>query len=214
MLSASTQFEVCSDLLTRFCYYVILETVKALKKLQGLPLYVSLFLVVAVVVSILSGLIFVSGQQIYRQSANDPQIQISEDIANYLSQGKDVAAVMPKSEVDISKSLVWFMMVFNDNGELVAGNAKLDGQTPVVPKGVLEHAKQNGQNRVTWEPREGVRIASVVTSYNGGSVLIGRSLRETENRVNMLHKKVLMIWILTLAATYGASWLLLSKKSS
>lgn len=185
---------------------------KAIKKLADLPLFLSLFLILAVIITLLCGLIFISVQQNYRQSGNDPQIQISEDMASYLSQGKDVKAVLPKSEVDISKSLVWFMMVFNDAGEMTDGNARLDGQTPVVPKGVLDHAKENGQNRVTWEPKEGVRIASVITSHNGGTVLIGRNLRETENRIGMLYKNVAIAWILILGVTFAGTRLLFSKK--
>ena len=198
--------------MTTFYLSVILNLVKAIKQLEHLPFRVSLFLILAFITTLLCTLIFVSGQQIHRQSANDPQIQISEDMARYLEGGQDVKVVMPKSEVDISKSLVWFMMVFNDKGEVVATNAKLDGQTPVLPAGVLDFARQNGQNRVTWEPGEGVRIASVVTSYNGGSVLIGRNLRESENRINMLQKKVMMVWLLALGVTFALTWLLLPKK--
>lgn len=183
-----------------------------IKRLQDLPLWISLFLILATIVTLLCGLVFITAQQIHRQSANDPQIQISEDMANYLSHSKDITSVMPKSEVDISKSLVWFVMDFNDNGEVKATNAKLDGQTPVVPKGVLDHAKQKGQHRVTWEPKEGVRIATVITSYDGGSLLIGRSLRETDSRIMMLHKKVTLAWLTTLAITFAGSWLLIPRK--
>ena len=186
---------------------------KAFKKLQDLPLSTSLFLILAVVITLLCGLVFGSAQQIYRQSANDPQIQISEDMADYLSQGKDVSAIVPKQEVDISKSLVWFVIDYNDKGEVVASNAKLDGLTPALPFGVLDHTRQNGQNRVTWEPKEGVRIAAVITKYNGGAVLVGRSLRETEIRTHMLGKRVMLAWLVTLAAAFAGTWFLLNKKS-
>lgn len=179
------------------------------KTIQALPLKISSFLILALVITLFCGLVYFSAQQIYRQSANDPQIQISEDMADYLSQGKDVNAIVPKPEVDIAKSLVWFVMFFNDKGEIISSNAKLDGQTPVLPFGVLDHARKNGQNRVTWEPKEGVRIAAVVTSYNGGTVLVGRSLRETENRVHYLGKKVMLAWLITVAAAFAGTWFLL-----
>ena len=186
---------------------------KAIRKLQDLSLPTSLFLILAVLITLICVLVFGVSQQIYRQSANDPQVQISEDMASYASSGKDLSAVMPKMETDISQSLVWFVMFFDDSGKVVASNAKLDGQTPIVPVGVLEHAKISGQNRVTWQPKEGVRIAAVITKYNGGEVLVGRSLRETESRIHALGKKVMIAWIVMLASAFIGTWLLLPKKS-
>lgn len=173
-------------------------------------------MILALVITLFCGMVYLSAQQIYRQSANDPQIQISEDMAHYLSEGKDIGGVMPKMEVDISKSLVWFIMVFNNSGETVASNAKLEGQIPEVPKGVLDHAAQNGQNRVTWEPKGGVRIAAVVTRYEKGYVLVGRSLREVEARVDLLTKKVLIAWLTILIVAFLGSWILIPnlRKSS
>lgn len=138
---------------------------KVLKKFRDLPFSISLFFVLAAITTLFCGLIFVTGQQIYRQSANDPQIQISEDMTDYAASGKDLMSVVPKTEVDIAKSLVWFVIVYDNNGQILVSNAKLDGQTPVLPQGVLQATKQMGQNRRTWQPKEGVRIAAVITRY-------------------------------------------------
>ncbi len=183
-----------------------------MRALKNLPFNTGLFFILASITTLLCGIIFASSHQIYRQLADDPQVQISEDMANYLSSGQDIKIVMPKSEVDIAKSIVWFVMVFDGNGNVVASNAKLNGQTPVVPQGVLDFARENGQNRVTWEPEEGVRIASVITSYDGGSVLVGRSLRETENRIDMLGKKLALGWLITIAIAFAGTHLLIPKK--
>ena len=93
-------------------------------------------------------------------------------------------------------------------------SAQLDGQIPELPKGVLDAARANGQNRVTWEPKEGVRIAAVVTRYDGGFVLSGRSLREVEKRTEMLSKEVMVVWVITLGITFLAIWLLIPKHKS
>ena len=37
-------------------------------------------------------------------------------------------------------------------------------------------------NVVTWQPREGVRVATVTARWGGGTVMAGRSLREVERR--------------------------------
>lgn len=183
-----------------------------MKVFKDLSPRIGLFITLAVVITLMCGLIYGAIQQVYRSSANDPQIQISEDMAAFLATGEDVKSVMPPSEVEISKSLVWFLSVYNDKGEVVASNAKLDGQTPVLPQGVLEHAKNNGQNRVTWEPKDGVRIAAVVTSYEGGYVLAGRSLREVDSRIEMLGKMIGGGWALSVVAAFAGYWFLLSKK--
>lgn len=182
-------------------------------KLTTLPLRVSLFLVLAVVVTSFCGLVYGTVQQNYRQSANDPQVQISQYVANLLSQGGDVASVLPQEQADLSNSLATFIIVYDGNGQSTASSAKLDGQIPVLPKGVLDSANSTGQNRLTWQPKEGVRIASVVTKYDRGYVLAGRSLREVEARIDMLTKEVMLVWVLTLGIVFLGIWFLIPKKA-
>jgi hypothetical protein len=79
-------------------------------------------------------------------------------------------------------------------------DGQLDGHDPVPPRGVLDAARQDPPNAVTWEPRAGVRIASVTVPWNSGTVLGGRSLREVERQED----KVLLIaaaaWLVMLGA--------------
>jgi hypothetical protein len=58
----------------------------------------------------------------------------------------------------------------------------LEGNLPTVPKGVLDSAKQNGEDRVSWQPAASVRVAAVIVSYKDGYVLAGRNMREVEQR--------------------------------
>ena len=44
----------------------------------------------------------------------------------------------------------------------------LDGQTPQLPNGVLDSTRELSENRITWQPRDGVRIAAVIVSYEDG----------------------------------------------
>ncbi|HEX8964956.1 MAG TPA: hypothetical protein VF820_00820, partial [Patescibacteria group bacterium] len=44
-----------------------------------------------------------------------------------------------------------------------------------------------GEDRITWQPEKGVRIAAVIDKLSGdkkGFVLVGRNLREIESREN------------------------------
>lgn len=158
----------------------------------------------AVVITALCGLIYLAVQQDIRQSANDPQIQISEDIADSLTAGKKLEEILPSLDIDISKSLSPFIIIFNDTGKPITSNAQLSGRIPTPPPGVFSYTKKHGQDRFTWEPKTGVRIAAVVTSFKQGSgfVLVGRSLREVEKREDRLFKHVGLAWGISLAATF------------
>jgi hypothetical protein len=139
----------------------------------------------AVVITALCGLVYLAVQQELRQAANDPQIQMAEDAAAALEGGAPVESVIPSETVAIERSLAPFVTVFDDSGGVAASSARLHGAVPELPAGVLEYARNHGEDRITWQPEEGVRIAAVIVRYRGsasGFVLAGRSLREVEVR--------------------------------
>jgi hypothetical protein len=143
-----------------------------------------------VAITFLAGLVYATVQQTLRQSANDPQIQMSEDAANALAMGKDLQTVLPSGTVNMANSLAPYLIIFNEAGKPLASSVQLDGVTPVVPSGVFGEVAQQGQERFTWQPETGVRSAAVVTHYKGantaGFVLAGRSLREVEKREDQI----------------------------
>ena len=162
------------------------------------------WLTIAVGLSIVFLVIYASVQQVYRSGADDPQIELAEQAARLLGAGQPIKSVLPSSEVDLSKSLAVFVIVFDVDGVPIGSNARLDGQTPVPPPGVLESALIHGENRITWQPRSGVRSAIVVLPITGqfsGYVLVGRSLREVEIRENNLVKMVGFGWLAALSGT-------------
>ena len=167
----------------------------------------------AVVIVAMCGLIYLTVQQVLRQGANDPQIQLSEDFAASLTSSKDPSGEFLAQQVEISTSLAPFVMIFDDNGKVLVSNALLDGKTPQYPLGVFDYVRQHGQDRVTWQPREGVRQATVVTSFSGpagsGFVVAGRSLREVEDRSMFFLQICAIACILTLVATAAVTAFLL-----
>ena len=155
------------------------------------------WLLIAIIVSGLSGLIYGVVQQDIRQGANDPQIQIAEDVATKLASGQSVQSVVPAEKVDIAKSLAPYIIVFDATGKPLASSAQLDGKTPTIPSGVFDSVRQSGEDRISWQPRSGMRSAVVVTRFGGsisGFVLAGRSLREVENRIDNIGQIVLVGW--------------------
>jgi hypothetical protein len=158
----------------------------------------------AVLVTAFCALAYLIAQQNLRQGANDPQIQMAEDGAAALDAGATIGSVVPKEQAEFSKSLVPFMVVYDASGKAVASSGVLDGQMPDYPVGALEASKQSGENRVTWQPRDGVRIASVVVPFKQGYVMAGRNMREVEAGVSQTGALVAAAWVATMAAVLVA----------
>lgn len=164
----------------------------------------------AAVATILCALVYAAVQQDLRQTANDPQIQVAEDLASLLASGRLVNPNIT-DKVDIAASLKTFVMVYDQNGNLVSGSAFLDDAAPQIPKGIFDSVKANGEDRVTWEPKPGVRAAIVVVPYESstvsGFVVAGRSLREVEKRENKTMLFSSAAWVAAMLAILFFAWL-------
>lgn len=175
------------------------------------------FLPLGVAITLISGLVYVVGQQIIRQSANNPQIQIVEDAAKLLSEGNAHLSWFTGANIDIDKSLQTFLAVYDYEGNLEVTKGFINGKIPKLPSGVLDYAKSNGENRLTWEPEKGTRIATVIEYFKGdsttttGYALAGRSLKEIEKEENDLGRGVALGWIGILIISFGAFYF--SKKN-
>jgi hypothetical protein len=146
---------------------------------------IKIWLPIAVVIIGLCSLVYLVVQQSLRQGLNDPQIQLAEDAAISLSSDTDPAVLLPPSMVDVSQSLAPFMIIYAEDGEVLASSGTLYSETPTLPPGVLDYTREHGQDRVTWQPETGVRIAAVIVFHEGshpGFVLAGRNMREVEKR--------------------------------
>ncbi len=160
---------------------------------------------------------YVTLQQNYRQSANDPQIMLAEDAARALSAGYPLNALFDGSaRIDMSKSLATFAMVFDGTGRLLGSSASNGSSSPVLPpSGIFDYVRANGQDRVSWQTPSGLRYAAVVMPWKAGTstsgfVLVARSLRETEVREDQLGWMFLLGWcgflFLTFVLKIGASY--------
>lgn len=159
------------------------------------------WLVAALLGTAFCGLVYLVVQQNLRQEANNPQIQLAEDIASALENGRNTGSLVPQDMVDLKSSLGVFVIQFDDQGKQTSSSAVLGGQSPVLPAGVLNYVRKHGEDRITWQPEPGVRIAAVISGYKGvksGFVLAGRSLRETERRIGQIGLICGIAWIATL----------------
>jgi hypothetical protein len=160
-----------------------------------------------ILTTFIAGTGYLISQQVLRMSANDPQIQLAEDGAQRLRDGEDPARVIPDRHVDMATSLAPFVIVYDDNLHPVASSSHLNGSIPTPPRGVFDFVRSNNQERVTWQPRPGVRIASVVTRSKNGFVLAGRNMREVEIRESQVFKLAAMGWLFANVAL-AALWLI------
>ncbi len=179
---------------------------KKLLKLLVQFRYFCFWLVAMILITLIYGTIYATVQQSLRQSANDPQIQMAEDTAAALANGKFPEEFNTKDKIDIARSLAPYMIVYDNIGRLVASTGQLDGRMPIVPFGVLVTAQKWGKDSVTWQPRPDVRSALVAMPFNGdesGFVVVGRSLRETEIREIRTFHMAKLAWMLSfLAVTF------------
>ena len=167
-----------------------------------LAVFVRRWLPLAVAVTVLAGTVFTIGQQILRQGANDPQVQFAEEAAARLQSGARAGDVIPTGETDIGASLAPWVLVYGPDRRLIAGSAQLDGRPVEYPTSVFDNAPAGGRrHEVTWQPRAGVRAATIVVGFKGGWVVAGRSLRLVEERADTLLSLALAGWLAALAGT-------------
>src|SRR5689334_10836553 len=86
-------------------------------------------------VVIMSGLVYGAVQQTYRQGANDPQIQVAEDVVTAINQGSasPESIVPPQPTADMAGSLSTFLLIYNATGTPVGGSVALNGKIPTPP---------------------------------------------------------------------------------
>jgi len=155
----------------------------------------------ACLVTVLCLVVYAAVQQTYRTAANDPQVQLATEIKNRLEQSESILPIFPSDTISLTRGLSVFAALYNADGQPISSSGFLHGQMPRLPAGVFEVTKTKGENRVTWQPEPGVRMAMVLLKINTATVqfvAVGRSLQEIELRENNLLVMVLAGWIICL----------------
>jgi hypothetical protein len=164
------------------------------------------WLPLAVLATALCVLVYLAVQQTWRHAANDPQVEIAADLAARLEQGTPARVLVPVETADLASSISPFVTLLDDNGGIVATSATLRGRERTVPPGVLDAVRKSGEERLTWQPEIGVRLATIVrrSTAPSGFIVVGRSLRESEARTLRFEKLLFLGWLGTLAAVFAA----------
>jgi len=166
-------------------------------------------------ISFIACALYVTVQQIYRQGADDPQIQMAIDAARALEAGRTPAMVAPYEEsIDISLSLAPFLAVFDERGRLLSSTGALHREDIRLSAGAFDYARAHGEHRFTWGPEPGVRQAVVLVRYERGGVkgfvLAARSLREVEERIATFTRNITLAsfvaFLLSLILSFLIVW--------
>lgn len=137
------------------------------------------------------GTTFGVAQQVVRQSANDPQIQLAEDWADQLTSDNDATHLSMGNFIDPNRSLATFGIVYDQAGNIASSSVTAPTNF-LQPDGVFGSVDQapNKEVHFTWQPATGTRFAAVIKRVDAGGktfyVLAARNLREVENRIDKI----------------------------
>jgi hypothetical protein len=168
-------------------------------------------LALALVLTLAGGVTAVTMQQMLRRGADQPQVDMADRYAGEIGSGEAPGNVIPPGYVDLERSLQPFVIFYDDFGKAGTGTGYIDQSLPVLPSGVLEFVRSHGSENVTWQPRPGIRIASVikhVTGKRSGFILAGRSLRTVEEQESLLRRMFIGGWIVLMLLLLGGASLL------
>jgi hypothetical protein len=149
-------------------------------------------------VTLFSLMVYGTAQQMLRQGVNSTPAELISDVIYKLNNGVSPKSVMLPPAVEISKSLSPFVIILDQNKKVLVSSATLDGSVPVIPQGTFDWVGKSGQDRVTWQPRPGIREALVIDKYSAGTasgyVVAGTSLKESESTIDKLGRNILIGW--------------------
>ena len=164
----------------------------------------------ALLITVIFGSIYVVAQQIERQGANDAPLRLASQLASTNGSPGATAGAAAGDHVDLAKSLALFYVVYDSTGTPVSGTGYLDGALATLPHGVIDTARSSGEDRVSWQPRPGLRFATVAVAAGPNVIVAGQSLAPSESRTDAVGALLLASWagtIALLAAGFGVVWL-------
>ncbi|HMR55373.1 MAG TPA: hypothetical protein PKD34_02160 [Candidatus Doudnabacteria bacterium] len=168
---------------------------EALERYRAIAIFVTL----VALVSVLFISICYSARTVFRQQANDPQIEVTEQVAGIVRQGVPIDAIVSSAEqIDLNSSKALFVMIFDNERTMTGSSAQLNGEAPSIPSEVFDKANEMGEYRFDFQPAENLKFAGVMKKIdNSAYVLAGRSLSEMETRVAALEQPLWIGWIIS-----------------
>lgn len=148
---------------------------------------------------------YVMIQQSNRMSADDLPLTLSQQVKSSLEAGSAPTDLVSAQKNNLETDNNTVVIITDSTMHVLASSATLDGQTPLPPEGVFKYTKDHATDRITWEPKENVRVALRVSSYgkspSDGFVLVAQPLTQFEKRISFIGNLGLVAWLAVLAWT-------------
>lgn len=151
------------------------------------------------VITFTCSLVYLAIQQSIRMGANEIPAQFTAETLIKLENGQSAESSVPAEKTDVLKSLNAFVMVYDKNKNLIGTSGITGSEKISYPKSALDYLEKNGESRVTWQPKSGLRFATVAIKYDNGYIVAARSLLETENLIGIIGKLVIAAWLSCIA---------------
>jgi hypothetical protein len=142
-----------------------------------------------------------------RNGGDSQPLRLAAQAAGQLAAGSRPGSVLPPI-INMTSNPAPFVIVYDSRYHVLVSSGRLNGHIPRLPGGVLAWVAQHGRDRITWQPRPGLREASIIESYGGphpGFVLAARSLRGISGQQRTLTWSVACVWLVALAISFLAA---------
>jgi hypothetical protein len=153
------------------------------------------WIVGAFAVTVAIAAVYLSLQQLNRSAADDAGDRLASQVTSAGGAGGGAGGAGAAAHVDLATSLAPFFVVYDRSGVPVSGTGYLDGRLARIPAGVVRTALAEGMDRVTWQPRPGLRFATVAQKDGDRVVVAGQSLKPVEDRIDRLGLMLVVGWI-------------------
>lgn len=144
-------------------------------------------------------------QQSTRLAADDLPLSTAQNTVNKLATDAQPSDVVPTLKSDLRNDSIGFVIITDDSQHVLASSATLNGKTPLLPAGTFAFTKEHGTDHFTWQPTDGVRLATRMVTYTNstgsGFVVTGQSLKQAENHITTYGKLAVATWLAVMAWT-------------
>ena len=153
----------------------------------------------------------IASHQVIRMGVDSRLSVIAQDAGTELVSGALISPLVAGKIIQIKKSGSAFLSILDNDGKILGTNGSLEGVDLIPPKGVLEYTRAHTEERVTWEPQQGVRIATVLRYIAGETpmyVVAGVSLAEAQRQICLIRQLALLAWIFMCVVCIVISYIL------
>jgi hypothetical protein len=151
---------------------------------------------------------FVMVQQSTRLAANDAPLALNQAVRARLDNRYSPDAAVLTQPSNLS-DLAPFAILTDSKLNVEASSTPAGKAMILPPSGSFAYTKAHGQNRFTWQPSPGLRIATIITSYQGGSqyIVTGQSLGEAQSRIQVYTALMVLAGLgVIIWATLALAW--------